>query len=159
MIKNMIIMFLMVMLLANCSKKKLRDNDFLMVLPKQEAPKYVDPEPEIQSIIDRITLPESIIYFDLNKAVLREVGLDALADLAQYLFSNQSVSLRINGHTCDWGTVEYNMGLGQARGQAVKKYLVDYGVEANRLEVVSWGEEKAFFTPRSLNRRVEYEKK
>ena len=69
---------------------------------------------------------------------------DAMADLdkhAQNLINtNQKVILE--GHTDERGTREYNIALGERRGYVVKRYLVLQGVDAEKIEVVSYGEEK-----------------
>lgn len=66
-------------------------------------------------------------------------NLDAHAD---YLKSNHSHVARIEGHTDEQGSREYNVGLGERRGNAVSNYLMSQGVSPSQLNVVSYGEEK-----------------
>jgi peptidoglycan-associated lipoprotein len=80
------------------------------------------------------------IYFAYDQAELDESARSLLADGATELKRRKRVRLRIAGHTDDRGTEEYNMALGDRRANAAKSYLVSLGVEAARIEVVSFGE-------------------
>jgi OOP family OmpA-OmpF porin len=67
--------------------------------------------------------------------------------------------LTIEGHTCNIGTAEYNLALGERRAKAVRDYLVSRGVAADRLNTVSFGEEQPKYDnsreeTRRLNRRA-----
>jgi OOP family OmpA-OmpF porin len=67
--------------------------------------------------------------------------------------------VNIEGHTCNIGTAEYNLALGDRRANAVRDYLVSRGVQANRLTTVSYGEERPKYDnsreeTRRLNRRA-----
>jgi peptidoglycan-associated lipoprotein len=64
------------------------------------------------------------------------------------LESRPQARVLIEGHCDERGTVEYNLALGEKRAQAVKEYLVTYGVEGERLDTVSYGEERPL-DPRS----------
>jgi OmpA-OmpF porin, OOP family len=64
---------------------------------------------------------------------------------------NQTLQLQIEGHTCNIGTPEYNLALGERRAVSVRDYLVSRGIAANRLSTVSYGEER----PRHDNGREE----
>ena len=67
--------------------------------------------------------------------------------------------LEIEGHTCNIGTAEYNLALGERRAMSVREYLVSQGISADRLRTVSYGEERpkhdnAREETRRLNRRA-----
>jgi outer membrane protein OmpA-like peptidoglycan-associated protein len=62
-----------------------------------------------------------------------------------------NLRLTVEGHTCNIGTTEYNLALGERRAAAVRDYLSGRGINANRLQVVSYGEER----PRHDNSREE----
>jgi outer membrane protein OmpA-like peptidoglycan-associated protein len=69
------------------------------------------------------------------------------------------VQLEIEGHTCNIGTAEYNLALGERRSSAVREYLAARGISADRLRTVSYGEERpkhdnAREETRRLNRRA-----
>jgi peptidoglycan-associated lipoprotein len=72
------------------------------------------------------------------------------------------VNLRIAGHCDDRGSDEYNLALGARRAASVRTYLVGHGIGANRLETVSYGEERPLYTDHTewawaQNRRDEFE--
>jgi outer membrane protein OmpA-like peptidoglycan-associated protein len=70
-----------------------------------------------------------------------------------------TLRLTIEGHTCNIGTTEYNMALGERRANAVREYLTSRGIDAGRLQTVSYGEERPKHDndreeTRRLNRRA-----
>ena len=86
------------------------------------------------------------VYFDLDNAVLKDEGRTALTANATYLKRRTSVRVTVEGHCDERGTAEYNLGLGERRANAVKAYLVELGVPANRIVIVSKGKESPFCT-------------
>jgi peptidoglycan-associated lipoprotein len=73
---------------------------------------------------------------------------------------NNPRSIRLEGHADERGTREYNMALGESRGNAVKEFMVLQGVSPSMIEVISYGEEQAASfgssdAAWSMNRRVE----
>ena len=102
---------------------------------------------------------ETVFYFDFDKATLRPEVRAALQGHAANLRSNPK-HIRLEGHTDERGTREYNMALGERRANAVRDFLVLNGVDPSLIEVVSYGEERpaAIGSDESswaLNRRVE----
>ncbi|MFZ3216758.1 MAG: peptidoglycan-associated lipoprotein Pal [Candidatus Acidiferrales bacterium] len=85
-------------------------------------------------------------YFDFNKADIRGDARDALAKSAEFLRSYPDVRVTIEGHCDDRGSTEYNIGLGERRAQAAKNYLISLGINASRMDTVSWGKERPFCT-------------
>jgi peptidoglycan-associated lipoprotein len=83
-------------------------------------------------------------YFDTDKADIRPDARDALAKTADFLKSEPSIKVTIEGHCDERGSTEYNLGLGDRRAAAVKAYLVSLGVSADRMTTVSFGKEKPF---------------
>src|SRR5262249_50676631 len=78
---------------------------------------------------------------------------------ASELKADPALRLSIEGYTCSLGTAQYNLALGNRRASAVKDYLVGQGVPAERLQTISFGEERAKYDnsreeTRKLNRRV-----
>jgi outer membrane protein OmpA-like peptidoglycan-associated protein len=70
-----------------------------------------------------------------------------------------TLRLTVEGHTCNIGTAEYNLALGNRRATAVRDYLVSRGVSADRLNTISYGEERPKYDnnreeTRRLNRRA-----
>jgi peptidoglycan-associated lipoprotein len=83
-------------------------------------------------------------FFDTDKADLRPDARDALSKTADFLKSEPSIKVTIEGHCDERGSTEYNLGLGDRRAAAVKQYLVSLGISADRMTTVSFGKEKPF---------------
>jgi len=92
---------------------------------------------------------EQIIYFDFDKATVESKYADLLRAHAEFLVKNPSVKVLIEGHADERGTPEYNIALGEHRGQAVEKYLQSLGVSQSQMSVVSYGEEKPMVKTRT----------
>jgi peptidoglycan-associated lipoprotein len=83
------------------------------------------------------------IYFDTDQAVLRADARAALEVRAEAIRQHPELGVvTIEGHCDERGSDEYNLALGKRRAAAVKRYLVDLGVPASRLETVSYGESR-----------------
>lgn len=87
-------------------------------------------------------LPEKTVYFDYDKSLLKPEGKAAIQKNVQFLKQNPSYSILIEGHCDERGTEEYNIALGERRAEAVKNYMIDLGIEEERITTKSWGEEK-----------------
>jgi outer membrane protein OmpA-like peptidoglycan-associated protein len=99
------------------------------------------------------------IYFDFDRSTLRPEALRLLDDAVMKLQASPTRNIVIEGHTCNIGTAEYNLALGERRARSVLNYLVSRGVPAGRLQVRSYGEEQPKFDnareeTRRLNRRA-----
>ena len=99
------------------------------------------------------------VYFDFDRSTLRPEALRLLDDAVARLRENPDKNIVIEGHTCNIGTAEYNLALGDRRANSVKEYLTSRGVPANRLETRSYGEERPKYDnareeTRRLNRRA-----
>lgn len=92
---------------------------------------------------------EQVIYFDFDKATVESKYADLLRAHAEFLVKNPSVKVLIEGHADERGMPEYNIALGEHRGQAVEKYLQSLGVSASQMSVVSYGEEKPMVKTRT----------
>ncbi len=82
------------------------------------------------------------IFFDFDRSFVREDAKSALETNAQVLKDNATVTVRIEGNCDERGTVEYNLALGQRRAEAARQYLIDLGVEAARIQTISYGKER-----------------
>lgn len=85
--------------------------------------------------------PLKDIYFDFDRADLRGDARDILRSNADWLKSNPSARVEIEGHCDERGTNEYNLALGAKRAQTAKDYLVSLGITGERLSTISYGEE------------------
>jgi peptidoglycan-associated lipoprotein len=82
------------------------------------------------------------VFFDYDKADIRPEMISVLQSNANWLKTNANVRFTIEGHCDERGSEEYNLGLGDRRANAVKEYMVSQGIPANRMETVSYGEER-----------------
>lgn len=82
------------------------------------------------------------IHFPYDKAILDESNKQKLNANAEWIKAKGNVVVQIEGHCDSRGSVEYNLALGERRAKSVKSYLVSLGVKADKLRVVSYGEEK-----------------
>jgi peptidoglycan-associated lipoprotein len=82
------------------------------------------------------------VFFAYDSWVITEEGRQALSRDAEWIKSNANALLKVEGHCDERGTSAYNLVLGEKRAKAVRNYLVELGVGANRLSVVSYGKER-----------------
>lgn len=102
---------------------------------------------------------ERVIFFDFNKSEIRPAYLDIITQHGRYLAQNPSGRVRLEGHTDERGTREYNIALGEARAKSIARMLQLQGVSSAQLRSVSYGEELPVDEARneaawSKNRRV-----
>lgn len=82
------------------------------------------------------------VYFKYDQADLTAEAKDILVEVGDILKRESRFSILTEGHTDERGTEAYNMGLGMRRADAVVNFLVSYGIAANRMTKVSYGEEQ-----------------
>ncbi len=108
---------------------------------------------------ERDLLAKRKIYFDYDRAEIHNDDMNTLAAHAEFLKANPGRHVRIEGHTDEQGSREYNIALGERRAQAVAHVLHSQGVSRNQIATVSFGKEKPDSTGHSeeahnLNRRA-----
>ncbi len=90
-----------------------------------------------------VAAPElDVVYYGFDSFSLSNEGREALKTNAQWLSENPSATVQIEGHCDERGTTEYNLALGERRANAAKDYLQKLGVDASRVSVISYGEER-----------------
>lgn len=104
----------------------------------------------------------TMIHFEFDAADIRSEDRTTLDRKAAILGSNTGLRVRISGHADERGSDEYNLALGSRRAAAAKSYLVNKGIEAGRIETVSFGEERPLDPGHdenswAANRRDEFE--
>ena len=82
------------------------------------------------------------VFFATNKSTLTTASRDVLRKQAAFMRKKKSLSFTIEGHADERGTREYNLALGERRANAVKDYLMTYGISGSRLSVISYGKER-----------------
>ena len=86
------------------------------------------------------------IYFDFDKSFIKLDYRPVLHEKAAFLKDYPEINARIEGNCDERGTNEYNLALGERRANSAKNFLVSLGIAADRIEIISYGEER----PRSL---------
>lgn len=82
------------------------------------------------------------VFFEFDSAGLTEEATETVDRLAAWMQQNNGIDIAIEGHADERGTREYNLALGARRASAVRDHLVLMGVDADRLETISFGEER-----------------
>jgi peptidoglycan-associated lipoprotein len=89
------------------------------------------------------------VYFDFDKYDIRAEDAKTLDANAAWLKSNGDNLVLIEGHCDERGTNEYNLALGERRAKATMNYLVSQGIQANRITIISYGEERPVCTEKT----------
>ena len=102
-----------------------------------------------------------LVYFDFDSSEIRPEFVSVIAAHAKALSANASIRVRLEGHSDERGSPEYNIGLGERRAQAVRRALMLQGVAESQLSTVSYGEERPAVAGETeeawaKNRRVEF---
>jgi peptidoglycan-associated lipoprotein len=84
------------------------------------------------------------VFFELDSYALSAEAKVALEQDAKLLRDHADLGITIEGHCDERGTVEYNQALGEKRANAARDYLVNAGVEAGRVQTISYGKERPF---------------
>ncbi len=106
----------------------------------------------LQFALANISAPVLIdnIFYDFDKATLRDSSKVALDQLVSILNDNPNVTIELAAHTDYVGSAVYNKALSQRRAESVIQYLIAHGIAADRLTPVGYGKER----PRKVNRRL-----
>jgi peptidoglycan-associated lipoprotein len=152
-ILNVILASAFMLLQTGCSKKKGADNDPTLIDNTGDGPM-------IESVIDASGFPVTggtsfrdlyqevqgvsfqPVYFAFDSYSLPPQEIAKIDAVGQHLNANANHVLIIEGHCDERGSNEYNLALGENRALAVRSYLVNMGVAADRIQTVSFGEEK-----------------
>ncbi|MDO6461055.1 peptidoglycan-associated lipoprotein Pal [Granulosicoccaceae sp. 1_MG-2023] len=116
---------------------------------------------EMGVLVDEFGIPtDTVFYFDYDRASINADDLNTLASHGQYIAASPNARVRLEGHTDERGTREYNIALGENRAKAVARILMLQGVRPDQIAVVSMGEEEPAEDGHdevswSLNRRVQ----
>ena len=116
-----------------------------------------DSDANLDNLLDQKT-----IYFDFDDVKVSEDSQRIIRANAEVLRDYPDASVAISGHADERGTREYNLALGDLRGEAVSAFFQEFGIDSSRISVVSFGEERPAVvgfdeSAWSLNRRAEFE--
>ena len=109
----------------------------------------------------QMSLADQTVYFAFDDYSLGSQAQASLDEISNYMQGESGMRIKLEGHCDERGSTEYNLALGMKRAQAVKNYLMQLGIDENRLPTISYGEEKPAAEGHdesawSLNRRVEF---
>ena len=96
---------------------------------------------EVYDYSSKAIMANAVVYFDFDKYTLSSKSIQTLRSIAQVMEDNKDLEITVSGHADERGTREYNLALGQRRGEAVRDYLLLNGISKNRITVKSYGEE------------------
>ena len=102
------------------------------------------------------------IYFEYDAAALSPEAMETLKRLGDYLDENPAAYVLIMGHADERGTEEYNLALGEERARVARDFLARYGIDPERIRLLSYGEERPAVVGEdegsmAQNRRDEFE--
>lgn len=123
------------MMFAGCAKKEVVSNE-------SQAPQQ-----SVQPVKAKAAMPSSnSVYFAFDSSALDAAGKATLDAYAAYLNDHADVAIILEGNCDERGSREYNLALGQRRADSVRDYLNGQGVDASRVDTVSFGEERPVCT-------------
>jgi peptidoglycan-associated lipoprotein len=146
------------------------------VEPEPVVEEVAPPEPEPTEDMTEEQLPSDLVelnrflaerglvadvYFDYDQASLSQQSRDTLAQNAGWMREHPEYTFTVEGHADERGTNDYNLALGQERAASASNYIGSLGVDAGRLNNISYGEERPVCTATaescwSQNRRVHF---
>jgi peptidoglycan-associated lipoprotein len=109
--------------------------------PVVQEPQLTEEEIFLQKSLDQINRekPLGTIYFDYDRAVVRDDARATLDGNAGWLKKFKTTKILVEGHCDERGTEEYNLALGEKRAKATQDYLLTMGVPADRMKIISYG--------------------
>jgi peptidoglycan-associated lipoprotein len=114
-----------------------------------------------RAVADARAILEERVHFDFDESAIRSDAAQVLRQKVQVLQASPDVRLRLEGHTDERGSAEYNQALGSRRAQAVLDFFLENGIPETRFVTTSYGEERPLVSASNesawaQNRRVEF---
>jgi len=124
------------------------------IIPQKKDKKYWE-------LYGRGSAPLLAIFFDFDEYSIRDDMWGRIKQNVKYLLEHPKIKVELQGNCDERGTNEYNMALGAKRAQEIKKVLIKFGIEENRINTISFGEEKPLCNESNeecwaINRRVDF---
>jgi peptidoglycan-associated lipoprotein len=109
--------------------------------PVVQEPQLTEEEIFLQKTLDQINRekPLAAVYFDYDKALIRDDARPVLDTNATWLKKFRTVKILIEGHCDERGTEEYNLALGEKRAKSTQDYLLTLGIGSDRIKIISYG--------------------
>lgn len=109
--------------------------------PVVQEPQLSEEELYLRKSLEQINLekPLGTIYFDYDRAVVREDARVTLEGNADWLKKFRTAKILVEGHCDERGTEEYNLALGEKRAKSAQDYLLSLGVASDRIRIISYG--------------------
>ena len=156
--KNLFNLFIFVFLISSCSSINVTEE-----VVYDGGISTVEASIMEESSLDyetRAIFTNATVYFEFDKFNLNSKSLQTLKSAVAAMKDNSSIKITISGHADERGTREYNLALGQRRAESIRDYLAINGINANRVTVKSYGEERPLSdgsdeTSYAKNRRAE----
>ena len=162
---NRLVIIVTLVFLASCATRQDAPEDVASQVVESSVEKgdsFVETEIITPGMLaaEKLAATEPSVYFDYDKFEVKEQFALTIEVFAEYMRAIPGSKLRIEGNCDERGTIEYNLALGQRRADAVKAALVSMGIDGNRIETISYGEEKPRNSIRSeagfsVNRRAD----
>lgn len=128
--------------MSGCPKKPKVVTQPVQQQPQPEKEAGTPPEPSIRGAEFRSAPELKTVYFDYDKYAISEESRKTLESDSGYLKRNSGLEVLVEGNTCECGTNDYNLALGQKRAAAVRDYIINLGVPGEKIGTISFGEEK-----------------
>lgn len=153
----LVVIFAGMFFTASCAKKVVKTQQESMTGPEvQKAPDKPaeEPKPDGRLAENRLRAEAAAreaalkafvgqnIHFAFDSFLLSDQARQILISKAEYLRTYPDITVTVEGHCDDRGTSEYNIALGERRAESVRMFLVNLGIDTNRLNTVSYGEER-----------------
>ena len=168
-----VMLFALTLLASGCAKKPVDEQPAeptqVEVMPEQQPAAVTE-----QTVTDAAAAARSAeraaakgletIHFDFDQYVLTATAKSTLVSNAGLLRAAPAIKILVEGHCDERGSDEYNLALGEKRALATKDYLISLGVAADRMSVISYGEEMPIDSARTKeawakNRRANFKVK
>lgn len=152
MLKNLLFVIAIFSLASCVSKVKTNEQVIQEPQVKEEQFEEISSSEEAEALnaetekeIEEVEVKDRV-HFSYDSSELTDQAKDILNIQAEWLKSDESINITIEGHCDERGTREYNIALGERRANAAKDYLISKGVFEDRITVISYGKERpAFF--------------
>ncbi len=145
--KWLLIVLVLALALSACAKKQttpVEEPPAPAPVVEQETTPIVPPPPP--PVVEEAVIVLEDVYFDFDKYSVKDEYKGILTRNAELLMANTGKRIFVQGHCDERGTNEYNMALGEKRAKAAVDFYTSYGVSADRITWISYGEEKPFAT-------------